>query len=86
MSRLFESFEFLDRGWDVRVLESQSLRSIFLWLLPLVFSVGAMTASVKPRRRLSQRKTDGCGDLALAVTGFDIAISQLEDTARSGGQ
>ena len=44
MSRLFESFEFLDRGWDVRVLESQSLRSIFLWLLPLVFSVGAMTA------------------------------------------
>jgi hypothetical protein len=44
MSRLFESFEFLDRGWDVRVLESQSLRSIFLWLLPLVFVLGADTA------------------------------------------
>ena len=44
MSRMFESFEFLDRGWDVRVLESQPLRSIFLWLLPLVFSLGAITA------------------------------------------
>jgi hypothetical protein len=44
MSRLFESFEFLDRGWDVRVLESQPLRSIFLWLLPVVFSLGAITA------------------------------------------
>jgi len=44
MSRLFESFEFLDRGWDVRVLETQSLRSMFLWLLPLVFVLGADTA------------------------------------------
>jgi hypothetical protein len=44
MSRLFESFEFLDRGWDVRVLENQPLRSIFLWLLPLVFSLGVITA------------------------------------------
>lgn len=44
MSRLFESFEFLDRGWDVRALESQPLRSIFLWLLPQVFSLGAITA------------------------------------------
>lgn len=40
MSGLFESFEFLDRGWDVRVLEAQSLRSIFLWLLPLVLVLG----------------------------------------------
>ena len=44
MSRLFESFEFLDRGWDVRVLETQSLRSVFLCLLPLVFVLGADTA------------------------------------------
>lgn len=43
MSRLFESFEFLDRGWDVRALESQSLRSMFLWLLPLMFVLGADT-------------------------------------------
>jgi hypothetical protein len=44
MSRLFESFEFLDRGWDIRALESQSLRSVFLWLLPLLFLLGADTA------------------------------------------
>ena len=44
MSRLFESFEFLDRGWDIRVLESQSLQSIFLWLLALLFVLGADTA------------------------------------------
>ena len=43
MSRLFESFEFLDRGWDVRALESQSLRSLFLLLLLLVFLLGAAT-------------------------------------------
>ena len=46
MSRLFESFEFLDRGWDVRVLEGQSLRKIFLWLLPLLFVLGADAAMV----------------------------------------
>ena len=46
MSRLFESFEFLDRGWDVRVLESQSPRSIFLWLLPVIFLLGAGTAII----------------------------------------
>ncbi len=44
MSRLLESFEFLDRGWDVRVLEGQSLRSVFLWLLPLMFLLGVDTA------------------------------------------
>lgn len=41
MSHLFESFDFLDRGWDVRALENQSLRSVFLWLLALVFMIGA---------------------------------------------
>jgi hypothetical protein len=41
MSRLFESFEFLDRGWDIRALENQSLRAVFLWLLPLLFLLGA---------------------------------------------
>jgi len=43
MSRLFESFEFLDRGWDIRALENQSLRSVFLWLLPPLFLLGADT-------------------------------------------
>ncbi len=41
---MFESIEFLHRGWDVRVLEGQSLRSVFLCLLPLVFVLGAETA------------------------------------------
>jgi hypothetical protein len=44
MSRLFESVEFLDRGWDVRVLENQSLRSVFLCLLVLAFILGGGTA------------------------------------------
>jgi hypothetical protein len=40
MSRLFESFEYLDRGWDVRVLENSSLRRLFVWLLLFVFLLG----------------------------------------------
>jgi hypothetical protein len=41
MSRIFESFEFLDRGWDIRILANQSIRSVFLWLLPLLLVLGA---------------------------------------------
>ena len=41
MSRLFESVDFLDRGTDARVLESVSLRSAFLFLLTVVFILGA---------------------------------------------
>jgi hypothetical protein len=44
MSRLFESFDLLDRGWDVRVLENQSLRSVFLGLLGMLFALGLSTA------------------------------------------
>lgn len=40
MSRLFTSFEFLNRGWDVRLLESQSLRTVFLVLLVDMFMLG----------------------------------------------
>jgi hypothetical protein len=43
MSRPFESFEFLNRGWDVRVLEGQSLRSLFVWVLVASFMLGMMT-------------------------------------------
>jgi hypothetical protein len=46
MSRLFESVEFLDRGWDARVLETQSLRAVFLWLLAIVFLLGADAAFI----------------------------------------
>jgi hypothetical protein len=42
MSRLFESFEFIDRGWDVRVLENKSLRSVFIWLLLDLFMLGML--------------------------------------------
>ena len=43
MSRLFTSFEFLNRGWDVRLLESQSLRSLFIVLLADMFMLGMIT-------------------------------------------
>jgi len=38
---MFESVDFLDRGSDARVLESVSLRSVFLFLLVFVFTLGA---------------------------------------------
>jgi len=44
MSRLFESFEYLDRGWDVRVLENCSLRRLFVWLLLLTLVLGGNIA------------------------------------------
>jgi hypothetical protein len=40
MSRLFESFEYLDRGWDVRVLENCSARWLFVATVLLVFILG----------------------------------------------
>jgi hypothetical protein len=40
MSRLFESFEFLDRRWEARVLEGMSLRSVFVWLLASLLLLG----------------------------------------------
>jgi hypothetical protein len=40
MGSPFESFQFLDRGWDVRLLERWSLRAVFLWLLVMVFLLG----------------------------------------------
>lgn len=43
MSRPFESFEFMNRGWDVRFLESQSLRSAFVMLLLDLFILGMLT-------------------------------------------
>ena len=43
MSRLFTSFEFLNRGWDVRLSENQSLRSVFIVLLVDLFMLGMIT-------------------------------------------
>ena len=44
MSRPLESFEFLNRGGDVRLLESQSLRSVFVVLLLDLFMLGMLTS------------------------------------------
>lgn len=44
MSRLFESFEFLGRRWDARVLEAMSLRSVFIWLVPTLLLLGVEVA------------------------------------------
>jgi hypothetical protein len=46
MSRPFESFEFLNRGWDVRLLEGLSLRKVFALLLLDAFILGALTLSM----------------------------------------
>jgi hypothetical protein len=43
MSRPLESFEFLNRGWDVRLLETQSLRSVFVFLLIDFFMLGMLS-------------------------------------------
>ena len=43
MSRPFTSFEFLNRGWDIRVLEDQSLRSVFVVLMVDLFMLGVVT-------------------------------------------
>jgi hypothetical protein len=44
MSGSLESFEFLNRGWDIRLLEGQSLRSVFVMLLLELFMLGMLTA------------------------------------------
>jgi hypothetical protein len=44
MSRPLESFEFLNRGADVRLLETQSLRSVFVVLLLDLFMLGMLTS------------------------------------------
>jgi len=44
MSSPFTSFEFLNRGWDIRLLESQSLRTVFVVLLVDLFMLGMITS------------------------------------------
>jgi hypothetical protein len=46
MSRLFESFDFQNRSWDVRVLESLSLRSVFVCAVASLFLLGFVVAVV----------------------------------------
>jgi hypothetical protein len=44
MSRPLESFEFLNRGRDVRLLEGESLRSVFVVLLLDLFMIGMLAS------------------------------------------
>jgi hypothetical protein len=46
MSRPFESFEFLNRGWDIRLLEGMSIRKVFVYLLLDVFMLGAWSSMI----------------------------------------
>ena len=46
MSRPFESFEFLNRGWDIRVLEGVSLRSLFVMVAVLLFTSGMLAGEL----------------------------------------
>ena len=39
---MFESLKSLDKGWEDRALESQSLRSMFCCVLVAVFVLGAV--------------------------------------------
>jgi len=41
---LFESFSSLNRSWEDRLLEHQSERKVFLWLLASLFVFGAVVA------------------------------------------
>lgn len=44
MSRPLEAFEHLNRGSDIRILETQSLRSVFVVLLLDLFMLGMLTS------------------------------------------
>jgi hypothetical protein len=46
MSRPFESFDFLNRGWDVRLLEGISARKVFVFLLLDAFMLGAWSIMI----------------------------------------
>lgn len=72
MSRLFESFEYLDRGWDVRVLETCSLRRLFAWLILLVFVLGADVAiTAYPAFRFHRFDwTEALNMLAVGIVAF----------------
>jgi hypothetical protein len=79
MSPLFESFESLNRSWSERVLESTSLRRIFVYLLSSVFMLGTMVGmelfSIGRLHRFEMR----AGLLFSFVTaaGFTFRFSQI---------
>jgi hypothetical protein len=66
---MFESFNHLSRGWDDRVLETQSLRSLFVWLLVSVFLLGTLTAVVL-FQAFRQHRFDWSGIFTALSIGF----------------
>ena len=77
MSRPFASFEFLNRSWDIRFLETQSLRSGFVWLLIAVFMLGAVTFMLV-YETFHQHRFDWTAALLVVVFGLQaVRIAPL---------
>ena len=41
-----QSFEYLNRGWDIRLVENTSLRLVFVAVLINIFIAGALVAAL----------------------------------------
>ena len=77
MSPLLESFEFLNRGWDIRFLEGHSLRCAFVWLLLDVFMLGAVSFMFV-YEILRQHRFDWTAALLIVLFGLTVVrISPL---------
>jgi len=70
MARPFESFEFMNRDRDVRKLEGLSLRSIFAYLLSMIFILGAGTGITAYAYFHNARRLDLSDVLPFAVIGL----------------
>jgi len=75
MSHPFESFEFLSRGWDIRLLEGLSLRKVFAFLLLDTFLLGALSFSMIYEGFRSHRV-----DWASAIIALTAALSVFRYT------
>lgn len=66
---LFDSFTFLNRSQDERVLENQSARSVFVGLLILLFLFGA-NAGLAMYRLIRLHRFDWSEALVLTALGI----------------
>jgi hypothetical protein len=69
MSQLFESLDSLQRSWESRILENQSPRSVFLWLLAVLFLLGMLT-SMFLYELVRQHRLDWAAVILLATLGL----------------
>ncbi len=65
----FESFNTLNRSGDDRVLERQSVRKVFLWLLASLFLLGA-NASLAIHQAFRLHRFDWSNIPVIAVLGI----------------